>query len=329
MMHEWKRWGMLVLALLTLGLVVACQGGISSDEQSVSTNCTPVEHVAGTTCVPNQPERVVALDLTTFEYAIALGIRPIGTTFSDQLATHLQPELTGVEDIGSAGEPNLEKILSLQPDLIIGQDSYQTIYSQSSQIAPTLLYKFEHSGQWKDVFMNVAQMLQKTEIAEQVINDYNTRLDEFKQRMGDRLAETEVSVVRIYPDSINLYLKDSFCGTVLQDAGLSRPQAQDIAASEAKRLFDNEIQVSISRELLHQADGDVMFAWTGENTPEANQQAQQKLAELKSDPLWQGLKAVQQNKIYQVPSYWIGGGMTAANLIIDDLFKYLVELPQS
>ncbi|HEY9299988.1 MAG TPA: iron-siderophore ABC transporter substrate-binding protein, partial [Phormidium sp.] len=72
----------------------------------------------------------------------------------------------------------------------------------------------------------------------------------------------------------------------------------------------------------------VMFSWTGENTVEANQQAQQKLAELKSDPLWQGLKAVQQNKIYQVSSHWIGSGTIAANLVVDDLFKYLIESPQ-
>jgi len=176
--------------------------------------------------------------------------------------------------------------------------------------------------------MTVAQMLQKTEVAEQVMSDYDRRLEEFKQQMGEHLERTEVSVVRIYPSHINLYLKDSFCGTVLQDAGLQRPEAQNIAASEAKARFDNEIQVTVSRELLHQADGDVMFIWTGENTADANQKAQQKLAELKSDPLWQGLKAVQQNKVYQVPSYWIGSGTIAANAVIDDLFKYLIETPQ-
>lgn len=281
----------------------------------------------GETCVPNQPQRVVVLDSITFEYVTALGIKPIGATLSDQFSSHLQQNFTDIINIGNAGEPSLEKILALQPDLIIGGDYYQTIYPQSTQIAPTLLYEFEHSGQWKEIFMNLAQMLQKTEIAEQVMNDYYQRLDEFKQQMGERLEQTDVSVVRIYPDRINLYLKDSFCGTVLQDAGLPRPPDQDITASEAKTRFDNEIQVSISRELLHQADGDVMFVWTGENTADANLQAQKKLAELTADPLWQRLNVVQQNKIYQVPSYWIGSGPIAANAVIDDLFKYLVDAP--
>lgn len=285
----------------------------------------------GETCVPNQPKRVVVLSTTTLEYVMALGIKPIGATLSDQYASHLQQKLAGVEDIGNVGEPSLEKILALQPDLIVGDNYYQAIYPQASQIAPTILYKSEHSGQWKDAFMNVAQMLQKTEVAEQVMNDYYKRLDALKQQMGQRLEQTEVSVVRTYPDRIDFYVKDSFCGTILQDAGLRRPQSQNISVSEAKKLVNNEIRVSIpiSRELLHQADGDVMFVWMGENTMEANQQAQKKLAELKSDPLWQGLKTVQQNKVYQVPSYWIGSGPIAANAVIDDLFKHLVEAPQS
>jgi hypothetical protein len=34
-----------------------------------------------------------------------------------------------------------------------------------------------HSGEWKEAFRQVAQLLQKTEVAEQVVNDYYTRLD--------------------------------------------------------------------------------------------------------------------------------------------------------
>ncbi|PIG93004.1 iron-siderophore ABC transporter substrate-binding protein [Gloeocapsopsis sp. IPPAS B-1203] len=321
MLHRiYRRIRFGLLTILTL-LIVACT---SNARVTVNADCYTVQHIAGETCVPRQPQRVVALDSVTLEYLLSLGIRPIGAV-SSAFAADLQQDLTGVADIGSTDEPNLEKILALQPDLIVGIDYYQTIYSQSSQIAPTILYEVEHSGKWNEIFLNFAQMLQKGEVAQQVMNNYYTRLEQFKQQMGERLNNTEISVVRIYPNQINLYLKDSFCGTILQDAGLPRPPAQAIAADEAQKQFGNPIQTSISRELLVQADGDVMFMWTGENTIEADQQAQQKLAQLKSDPLWQKLEVVQQNKIYQVPSYWIGSGPIAANLVIDDLFKYLIE----
>ncbi|MBD1909255.1 iron-siderophore ABC transporter substrate-binding protein [Leptolyngbya sp. FACHB-16] len=310
--------------VMAIALITACQNS-SSTSSTTPSDCRMVRHAAGETCVPLQPTRIVALDSVTLEFLTALGIKPVGAPISDGFATRLQQDWTGVEDLGATGEPSLEKALALQPDLIVGGDYYQKVYSQASQIAPTLLFKSEHSGQWKEVFMTVAQMLGKTEAAEQVMADYDARLAELQQQMGDRLSQTQVSVVRVYPDYINLYLQDSFCGKVLQDAGLPRPEAQAIAADKASQLFDNPIQVSISREVLHQADGDVMFVWTGENTPEAKHQADQKLNELSADPLWQQLKAVKQGKVYRVPNYWIGSGPIAANLVIDDLFKYLVE----
>jgi iron complex transport system substrate-binding protein len=55
---------------------------------------------------------------------------------------------------------------------------------------------------------------------------------------------------------------------------------------------------------------------------------QEFLAKLKQKPLWQRLQAVQQNRVYIVSfSNWTGGSLLAANAVIDDLFKYLVNSP--
>ncbi|WP_448601876.1 ABC transporter substrate-binding protein [Thermoleptolyngbya sp.] len=322
-----------LLVVLAIALVNGCNTISSNPNQSASTadqqDCYVVQHAVGETCIPTHPTRIVALDSGTLEHLLALGIRPVGAVLSYEFSKFL--DTAGIVDIGAAEEPNLEKILTLQPDLIIGGDYYETIYQQSSKIAPTILLGHVlwggsgHSGEWKEAFMKVAELLQKTEIAEQVMGSYYARLDEFKQQMGEALQQTEVSVVRLYPDRINLYLKDSFCGTVLQDAGLSRPSAQAIDADTARQRFGNAIQFTISKEVLSQADGDVMFVWTGENTPEANRQAQTRLKEIQSDPLWQKLNVVKKNKVHQVPSYWIGIGPIAANAIIDDLYNYLVK----
>ncbi|NJO50244.1 MAG: iron chelate uptake ABC transporter family permease subunit [Leptolyngbyaceae cyanobacterium RM2_2_4] len=315
--------GLILTAALVGGLLVTLTDFLG---RSTPADCTPVDPVAGTTCVPNPFERLITLDGVAFEDAIALGIKPIATVFSN-LSPHLNSQLDKVENIGQTGEPSLENVLALNPDLIMGLDSYQPIYAQTSKIAPTVLFEFEHSGQWKEVFQTISQMLGREDTAQQVMDDYNKRLEEFKAKMGDR--RPIVSVVRIYPNSINLYLRDSFPGTVLQDAGLARPSAQDVSAADAQRIANNPIQISISRELLSQSDGDVLFVWTAENEAEANQKAQKNLEELQHDPLWKTLDVVQKNKVYFVPSYWIGAGPIAANAVIDDLFKYLIETPQS
>jgi iron complex transport system substrate-binding protein len=221
---------------------------------------------------------------------IALGIKPVGSVISD-FSSYLQELLSEVKNIGKNGEPNLERILTIKPDLILGLGFQQSIYSLTSKIAPTVLFEFEHSGQWKEVFTKISVALGKKEVAQQVMDKYYRRLEDFKQRMGD-VSKLKVSVVRVYTDNINLYLRDSFCGTVLQDAGLSRPESQNFTASEAEKLFRNSIQVSIGNELIEKADGDVIFIWTGENTSQATQTALNKLEKLKTNPLWKNLKAV-------------------------------------
>ncbi|MBH8553053.1 iron-siderophore ABC transporter substrate-binding protein [Nostocaceae cyanobacterium CENA357] len=321
---RWLRFGIVIFC--TLLLAVACHRGdsIPVNDRIINTACRQVEHAAGVTCIPEKFERLVTLD--DAENAIALGIKPIGAVISD-FSSYWQDKLTGVKNIGTIGEPNLESILALKPDLIAGSEYQQDIYPITSKIAPTVLWKFEHSGQWKEVFKNISVVLGKKEVGQKVMEDYYRRLAEFKQKMGNKLSKLKVSVVRVYPNNINLYLLDSFCGTVLQDAGLSRPESQNFTASEAKKLFGNQIQMSIGNELIEKADGDVIFIWTGENDAKGNQTAQKKLEQLKLSPLWKNLKAVKENKVFFVPNYWIGSGILAANAIIDDLFKYLVNTP--
>jgi iron complex transport system substrate-binding protein len=294
----------------------------NSPPVAVNQNCRQVNHSQGVTCIPDDWQTLIALDSVTAEGAIALDIKPLGTTFSG-ISKHLEDRLTDVKNIGTTGEPNLEKILALKPDLIVGIDSQENIYPQLSKIAPTTLIKFTHSGNWKAVFQEFSTFIGKKEVAEEVMAKYDQRIAKFKEKMGDR--PPVVSVVRIYPDSINLYLRDSFVGTILADAGLPRPESQNLSAEEAKKIAGNEIQMSISKELLSKADGDVIFIWTGENDPKINEELQTKIIALQKEPLWQNLKAVKNGRVYQVPSYWIGSGAIAANLVLDDLFKYLIN----
>ncbi|HHP7243857.1 MAG TPA: iron-siderophore ABC transporter substrate-binding protein, partial [Elainellaceae cyanobacterium] len=55
-----------------------------------------------------------------------------------------------------------------------------------------------------------------------------------------------------------------------------------------------------------------------------NQAAQSALEKLTSDPLWLQLSAVKQGRVYNVGDYIQGGGPITANLILDDLFRYLL-----
>jgi iron complex transport system substrate-binding protein len=258
--------------------------------------------------------------------ALSLGVKPIGSDGVEQYRSYLEERVDGIEDIGGNNAPSVEKILALKPDLILAEDYAAANYNALSNIAPTVVIPFEHSGQWKDVFMHYAEALSKTAEAEAVMDNYYARLEEFQRQM-ERAAETEVSIVRVYPTHVSLYLKDSFCGTIVADAGLSRPPSQNLTASEAKTLFGNQIQYEISREKISDVDGDAIFLWTYGHQNDIAQQAQTEKEKLQADPLWSTLTAVQQKRVYEVSGYWIGNGPIAANAVIDDLFKYLVNTP--
>ncbi|KAM3115643.1 iron-siderophore ABC transporter substrate-binding protein [Phormidesmis sp. 146-33] len=299
-------------------LLAACTVDRSSQIQSAA-NCRIVQHSAGKTCVPRNPQRVVTLDAMSLESAIALGIQPIAAVNVDLTSPQLKQKASTILNVGSNGEPNLEKILALKPDLILGADYLSSIYREASHIAPTVLTKFNHSGEWKDEFAFIAATLGRSQQAEKAMADYYQRLKEFKAQMGDRLQTTKVSIVYLYAEMITVYTTVGFNGSILKDAGLARPVSQDLDLEATQQKGLSPIQYRISNELFDAADGDIIFMVV---TPSDSKIGKTR-DRLLSDPLWSKLNAVQQGKVYEVLDYWIGSGLFAANAVIDDLFKYV------
>ncbi|ACB01045.1 iron complex transport system substrate-binding protein [Picosynechococcus sp. OG1] len=318
--HQSKSyyWRFSLLLFLSCSLVIGCYSdGVTRVGETQE--CRPIEHALGETCVPLAPERIITLSNAALDSVLVLEMQPVGTI--SNTPELLRQRVQGAEIVGMEGSANLEKILSLQPDLILGAAySDGAIYEQLSQIAPTVLEGAETNGEWQDILLLNAEALGKQDRAQALLAEYQRRLDLFREKMGERLTNLEVSLVRIYPDRISVYLKNSFAGTILQDAGLARPDYQD------RGVFgEHPFQEVISKEELQRADGDVLFVWTFGATPEISRSAQAALETFKQDPLWLQLQAVQNNKVYEIDAYWNVPSLIAANAVVDDLFYYLLE----
>jgi len=308
---------------IVLAIISACDKPLF-DNSSGDTNHTPaspcqvVEHAMGESCVPYQPQRVVSLGDAA--NTVALGVKPVAGIFRGGFESFLGERIAGVEHL-PVGDLSLETIVALKPDLILGT-YHEKIYNQLSQIAPTVVPNWETGSDWKKIFFKEAEALGRVEQAQQLMADYETRLAQFKAEMNidetpsgeNRSNQIKVSVVRIYPDGIAVYFKDSFCGSILVDAGLSRPSIQNELGGQQR----------LSKERIRDLDADVMFLWTYGYNAEQAQQANSALKKLKADPLWSQLEVVKQGKVYEVPDYWIGDSILAANAVVDDLFKYLM-----
>ncbi len=308
--------GFFGLTLLAIVLFSACANNVSqnltSSVELLPSQCRIVKHLMGETCVPNNPQRIVVLDGASLEIPLVLGIKPVGASiFFGDVPAYLQNNAQGVAMVGDSGQPNLEKILTLKPDVILSVSNWRqqgSLYNQLSQIAPTVICEgWGGKGfRWQECFQSFAEALGKSSEADIVINNYQQRVTKLQQALGDSLHTTEVSLVRIYADRIRLRGEGGhLCSMVIQDVGLPRSPIQ-------KKGID------ISIESIEYADGDVIFL---QQHPQADNYNY-----ILNHPLWLQLNAVQSGRVYEVgDDYWHGGSYIAANLILDDLFKYLVK----
>ncbi|MFC0523936.1 ABC transporter substrate-binding protein [Pontibacillus salicampi] len=320
-----------LLLLLALTVLAACgsnssEEGSSSDDSSnesgeeaqSSSDFEPytVEHAMGETTVEEKPEKVVILTNEGTEALLALGVKPVGAVQSwlgDPWYKHISDQMEGVEVVGTESEVNIEKIVSLQPDLIIGNKLRQEkIYDQLNEIAPTI-YSETLKGQWKDNFKLYAKALNKEDEGQKVMDDYDKRIENFADQAGDKLNQ-EVSVVRFLADHARIYQKDSFSGVILEQIGFERPEPQD----------KNAFMEKATKERIPDMEGDILFHFTYETGDGAATELKE---EWINDPLFQNLDVVKEGNVHEVSdAVWnTAGGVLAANQMIDDLERIILE----
>lgn len=288
-------------------LLVGCgqpEPAVGSAEPSERT----VRHVAGATTVPARPERVAVLSVMDLDCAVALDAPVVAAPGWFPEHPYLQAIFDEAGDLADLGaeETSLERLAAAEPDLILGEAWNSDIYSQLDAIAPTVLIP---EADWKQGLDLVAQAVGRDQQAEQVLDGYQQRVEELQQALGARLEELTVSVVRSRPDAIRFYGTAGFIGGILADVGLPRPASQQF----------NDINEDFSVERLPEADADAVFVWSYDPEERAEQRS------LEANPLWEGLEAVRQGRVYQVGEHWYGAGPTSADLVLDDLFAHLVE----
>ncbi|WP_289500307.1 iron-siderophore ABC transporter substrate-binding protein [Gloeocapsopsis sp. IPPAS B-1203] len=308
-----------ILFGLTLTAICACNQNPSpqADDLSTSGAVRVVKHAMGETKIATTPQRVVVLDTAPLDAALALGVQPIGASLprTDALPAYLGDRTAGITPVGE-NPPNLESIVRLQPDLIIGNtNAHRQIYDKLSRIAPTILTAGNSTdGQWKQELRLYAAALGRTDAVQTLLNDYNQRVKKLKQQLK-QADDLQVSVILTAQEWIAFYTKTSFPGSVLQDVGLARPPIQNI---------EGKSWVQVSQEDLQSIDGDAIFLL---HVASDKMPGSFTVNQFVKNPLFSQLKAVKQGRVYEVDAevWHLGSNILGANRILDDLFKYLVE----
>lgn len=302
-----------IAALLPVLALTAC-GGSSEPGKDAGPTRT-VKHAMGETKVPLSPKRVVVLDTDKLDTMVSLGMAPVGAAQAAENQAwpgYLGSALSATKPVGTLQQPNIEAIMALGPDLILGTKFRQAaFYDKLSKIAPTVFTE-KVGVTWKENFKLDAEALGKTDQAAKLLSDYETRA----KTVGAKFTELKVSIVRFMPTEIRMYGPESFSGIVVGDAGVGRPEAQMLAVQPDKRFG------KLSQENIAQADADALFYSAYGKAAEESQAA------VTAGPLWKKLKAVTSGNVHNVDDevWMLGIGVTAANGILDDLDKYLTPL---
>ncbi|MDF2720857.1 MAG: periplasmic binding protein [Paenibacillus sp.] len=274
-----------------------------------------IKHAMGSVTLKKKPERIVVLYSGAVDNIVSLGVKPVGAVESwDQKPWYnfLRAQMEGVKNLGEETQPNMEAIIALKPDLIIAQKSrHEKIVPQLNSIAPTIVDEVLYD--WKANLKTMSEALDKPTEAAKIFSDWDKRVAEFKQKVGSKLANTEVSVMRFEDDgSARIYIT-GFAGTIFNELGLSRPKAQQVEGKTVINLT--------SKEQMSQLDGDYIFDITQLGSDKDKEKTKN---EWMSSPLWKGLKGVKANKYFTVDvvTWNLSAGASAAKSLLDDLYKY-------
>ncbi|WP_339320583.1 ABC transporter substrate-binding protein [Paenibacillus sp. FSL R10-2734] len=293
--------------MLTLILVIsACgnsnttvenTGGTNNTSQTAAPTYAPAENsqqaenteaptlktvstINGDIEIPVHPKRIVAEEY--LGSLIALDTIPVGAPGLTLENMYYKEALTGVTDTGTYGKMSPEKIIALNPDLIIsGQaESYEAL----SKIAPTIIVPY---GDLKDAHKELTyfgELLGKEEEAKNWLADYDKRIADAKAKVDKAIpADATFSILEDGGKSIWAYGDNFGRGgqPVYQALGRKPPTA--VAAEIMEKQW-----AEISKEALAKYAGDYIIL-TSNNLTEVD---------YKADPFWSNLPAVKNGHLY-------------------------------
>lgn len=279
-------------------------------------------------CIPENPQRIVALDIASVEMAILANKTPLatGAWMLDELPL-LIPEfadiLAPVEGLGWPAE--LERVAALAPDLILSPGDAVDV-KLASQIAPVVVPDPIIYSNWKLGMQFWAAALNMEDRYAEMEANYEARVAELKAALGDA-ADHEISIVSITSEGPMLWMPDSAPGAILSDIGLARPEAQRFVGEEAIAKYGDSQWVTISPELIGLVEGDEIFFFTYASVdPEAAAQVDQDVSEFEKTPIWNTLNAVKEGHAHRVgPHWWRSQTYYLASQVVDDLFTHLTD----
>ncbi len=130
-------------------------------------------------------EKVVALEWNTAENLVALGVMPVGVADVEGYGDWVQSEPLdeSVTDVGQRGEPSVDAIAGLAPDLVLTTtDLPESVIAQIEEFAPVLVVRGADAsdpiGQMEKNFERIATATGQEDEADAVLAGFDEKIAE-------------------------------------------------------------------------------------------------------------------------------------------------------
>ena len=269
-----------------------------------------IVHDFGTTELKKAPKRIVILDNLYGEILDPLDITPVGATTgqsdSQEFSTLFKKQYKDakVVSVGWQGNPDLDKIAELKPDLILMTGEQEDLYEKLSEIAPTVGYQINTDENWDyhETSLKVAEIFDKRDEMKKDLDRLDAREAVFAENVKAKFGDQKLMYLRVTDNDIRYYAYGHF-GYLYDTYHFNR--AETFNPDDMFQVIDPDKLKDINPDLLIvQADSQELL----DN-------------KLKNSPVWTSLKAVQNNKVIYADysTYMLGFGIVSQEAIMKQI----------
>ncbi|AJS60917.1 ABC transporter substrate-binding protein [Paenibacillus sp. IHBB 10380] len=319
--------GLLVSMLLLAGILAGCNEAPAENKGSTTKGAsTATVNVDATDwprtfkdalgkeiVIEKKPEKIAGLWFFYPEILVALGETPAASTEREYLSTlsYLNGKLDLTEELGNKTDPNIEKILSIEPDVILATEHHEKLYDALEKIAPVITLKTKDMhDDWQYGLRTVAEIIGKEDEAEKVIDKMMKEITSEREALKSMQGETVALILSWDGKTFNVLGEENAAYRLAFDREKGLGLTPDDAIKGAKNKLTTFEGISTI-----QADHIFLI---GEITKE-----EKLMNVLKQSNVWNNLNAVKKDNVYLMDTSAITGGPLAIEYALQNITNAL------
>ncbi|CAH1199195.1 Fe(3+)-citrate-binding protein YfmC [Paenibacillus plantiphilus] len=323
-MRRMKRKGILLL-LSALLLLAGCgsetESGNNNTEPAADFTPLTVADATGVELQFTKPvERVACVVSLCIDVLAELGLEPVAIGESGVRTIASEPEFYGEKGKsftsigGSFFEPNLEDIVIVKPELVIGlKGAHDTLRDGLTGVSPIYLASPNSYTESIAFLETMGKLTGRVKEAEEAKNNFLDKLAEAKEK-----SPKDKKALIMFGSDVNFSIvtDTALGGTVLKEVADYPWKVTDPAADPY-----GEGGIAYSLEKVLEQNPEVLFVESYSYSPGTKPLSEQMAA----SPLWSKLKAVQDGQVYEVrsPIWGDGRGTRSLSILLEESMRIL------